>query len=176
MDIVGVAGIAAEAELLSAVATLLRRLGLGPDVVAIRVSSRKVLHALLEAASVPAASFAPACVILDKSEKLPRGDVVAELASLGIPETAADSLLSGMALRSVGELEGLLGEGHGAVADMRLLWRTAEAAGFAPYLEFDASVVRGLAYYTGLVFEVNDRAGALRCVRCMHPFFFPFKF
>lgn len=68
MDVVGVAGVAAEAELLAAVTTLFSRLGLAPTDVAVKVSSRKVLAALLAAAGVPDASFAPVCVVVDKME------------------------------------------------------------------------------------------------------------
>ncbi|GJP59423.1 hypothetical protein CLOP_g12017 [Closterium sp. NIES-67] len=52
--------------------------------------------------------------------------------------------------------------GSAAVGDLERLFVLAEAHGFADWLEFDASVVRGLAYYTGTVFEAFDRAGELR--------------
>jgi len=44
------------------------------------------------------------------------------------------------------------------------LWTLAEAYGFADWIIFDASVVRGLAYYTGIVFEGFDRAGKFRAI------------
>lgn len=54
-----------------------------------------------------------------------------------------------LALSSVEELEGLLGGDNVAVADLRRLFELAAAYGYADWLVFDASVVRGLAYYTG---------------------------
>ena len=69
-----------------------------------------------------------------------------------------------LAVREVGELEGLLGADNEAVKDLKRLFGLAEAYGYADYLVFDASVVRGLAYYTGVVFEGFDREGNLRAI------------
>lgn len=59
--------------------------------------------------------------------------------------------LQALSLRSVEELEAVLGGDSqcGAVADLRQLFDLAAAYGYADWLVFDASVVRGLAYYTG---------------------------
>lgn len=164
MDIVGVDGVAAEAELLSAITTFFARVGLTPADVGIRVSSRKVLAALLQAAGVPAESFAPVCVCVDKMEKVPREQVMSELSALGVPAAASEALMSAMDLKSIDQLEALLGPQAEAVQDMRALWELAQAYGYADWLVFDACVVRGLSYYTGVVFEAFDRAATLRCV------------
>ena len=128
MDVVGVPGVAAEAELLAAITTFFKRVGLGAADVGIKVSSRKVLQAVLAQAGVDAASFAPVCVVVDKMEKLPREQVLAELAALGVSASACDALTAAMALRTVDELEALLGPDAEAVADMRTLWALAEGA------------------------------------------------
>lgn len=49
----------------------------------------------------------------------------------------------------------ILGGAGEAVADLKLLFSLAENFGFSDWIQFDASVVRGLAYYTGIVFEVR---------------------
>lgn len=72
MDIVGVGGVEAEAELLAAIVMFLERVGLGPQDVGIKVSSRKVLQAVLSRFGVLPESFARVCVIVDKMDKLPR--------------------------------------------------------------------------------------------------------
>ena len=160
MDIVGVEGVEAEAELLAAITTFFARLGITSDDVGIKVSSRKVLQAVLARYDVPEESFAPVCVVVDKIEKLPREKVVEELAALGVDEGAIDGILAAMELRSVDALEALLGEDSDAVSDLKTLFSHAEAYGYADWLVFDASVVRGLSYYTGVVFEGFDRAGS----------------
>jgi histidyl-tRNA synthetase len=131
------------------------------------------------------------CVVVDKMEKLPREAVVAQLGDLGVPATAVDGILNALSLRSLDDLAALLGEGDasgdaatangassgggdaatangsggtGALSDLRRLWELAQGYGYADWLVFDASVVRGLAYYTGVVFEGFDRAGALRAI------------
>jgi histidyl-tRNA synthetase len=164
MDIVGVEGVEAEAELLAAITTFFARLGITSNDVGIKVSSRKVLQAVLERFGVPPENFAPVCVVVDKIEKLPREKIVEELASLGVESSAIDGILSAMELKTVEDLETLLGADADAVRDLRTLFSYAEAYGYADWLVFDASVVRGLSYYTGVVFEGFDRAGELRAI------------
>ena len=124
MDIVGVEGVEAEAELLAAITTFFARLGVTSEDVGIKVSSRKVLQAVLARFDVPEESFAPVCVVVDKIEKLPREKVVEELAALGVDEGAIDGILAAMELRSVGDLEALLGEDSDAVSDLAPSSRT----------------------------------------------------
>ena len=69
-----------------------------------------------------------------------------------------------MELKTVEDLETLLGADADAVKDLRTLFSYAESYGYADWLVFDASVVRGLSYYTGVVFEGFDRAGELRAI------------
>ncbi|PSC70770.1 histidine-tRNA cytoplasmic isoform B [Micractinium conductrix] len=166
MDIIGVPGVEAEAELLAAIVAFFSRLGLGPADVGLKVSSRKVLQAVLARYGVAEASFGPVCVVVDKMEKIPREKVVEELEKLGVAADAIDGILQALSLRSVEELEAVLGGDSqcGAVADLRQLFDLAAAYGYADWLVFDASVVRGLAYYTGVVFEGFDRAGTLRAI------------
>ena len=153
MDIVGVEGVEAEAELLAAITDFFTRLGITAADVGIKVSSRKVLQAVLERFDVPEESFAPVCVVVDKIEKLPREKIVEELAELNVDQAAIDGILDAMAMRSIDQLEQLLGADSPAVADLKLLFSHAEAYGYHDWLVFDASVVRGLSYYTGVVFE-----------------------
>ncbi|CAK7343154.1 unnamed protein product [Dovyalis caffra] len=58
----------------------------------------------------------------------------------------------------------ILGGSGEAVADLKQLFSLAEKFGYSEWIQFDASVVRGLAYYTGIVFEGFDRAGKLRAI------------
>jgi len=165
MDIVGVTGVTAEAELLAAITTFFGRLGLGSGDVGIKISSRKVLQAVLtETLGVPMEHFAAVCVLVDKLEKLPREAIEKDLAELGLQGSLVDSIIETLSLRSIDDLAGILGEDHEAVQDLRGLFALAEAYGFADWLQFDASVVRGLAYYTGTVFEAFDRGATLRAI------------
>ena len=164
MDIVGVEGVEAEAELLAAITTFFARLGITSDDVGLKISSRKVLQAVLARFDVSEENFAPVCVVVDKIDKLPREKVVEELEALGVDASAIDGILAAMELRSIEDLEALLSADADAVAELRRLFSLADAYGYADWLVFDASVVRGLSYYTGVVFEGFDRAGELRAI------------
>ena len=69
------AGVEAEAELLAAIVTFFQRLGISAADVGLKVSSRKVLQAVLERYGVEGAAFGPVCVVVDKMEKIPREKV-----------------------------------------------------------------------------------------------------
>jgi len=165
MDIFGVEDVAAEVELLAAVATFFGRLGLASEDVGIRVSSRGVLHAVLtEKLGVPDEHFAAVCVLVDKLEKMPREAIEKDLAALGLDGALVDEIVATLSLRSLDDLADVLGPEHGVVAELRRLFELADAYGIADWLVFDASVVRGLAYYTGVVFEAFDRGATLRAI------------
>jgi len=164
MDIVGVPGVEAEAELLAAITTFFARVGLTSEDVGIKVNSRKLLQEVFQSCGVSEETFGAACVVVDKIDKMPREKVEEELTALGIESGAVDSILSLMSGSSIEDLAARLGEDCEAVAELRRLFALAEGYGYSDWLQFDFSVVRGLAYYTGTVFEAFDRAGKLRAI------------
>jgi len=163
-DIFGVEGVEAEAELLAVVTTFFTRIGLSAADVGIKISSRKVLQSVLERLGVTGDRFAAVCVLVDKLDKLPREAIEDDLAALDLGPEVVDELIATLSLKSIDEFAGVIGEDHEAVQELRALWSLAEAYGCADWLVFDASIVRGLAYYTGTVFEAFDRGATLRAV------------
>ncbi|XP_066308280.1 histidine--tRNA ligase, chloroplastic/mitochondrial-like [Miscanthus floridulus] len=164
MDIFGVPKVRAEAELLHAIVLLFQRLGITSSDVGIRVSSRKVLQAVLTMYSIPEHLFTEVCVIVDKLGKMTREEIEKELISTGLSSEAVQGIIDVLSLKSLSKLEEVLGSGVEAVADLKKLFSFAEQYGYADWICFDASVVRGLAYYTGIVFEAFDREGKLRAI------------
>lgn len=71
-----------------------------------------------------------------------------QLAALGVGQEAATRVLAVMACGSLEELQQALGPSE-AVDELQMLFQLAEGYGYGAWLEYDASVVRGLAYYTG---------------------------
>jgi histidyl-tRNA synthetase len=140
------------------------QVGLTSADVGIKVNNRKVLQAVLEKYDTPEELFAPVCVVVDKLEKLPREKIEEELLKLGVSQEAMDGLLSSLSLTSLDALQEVLGEENAALAELQTLFQLAEAYGYADWLVFDASVVRGLAYYTGTVFEAFDKEGVLGAI------------
>ncbi|ESL10528.1 histidyl-tRNA synthetase [Trypanosoma rangeli SC58] len=164
MDIVGVKSVAAEVELVSAACFAMQSLGLSSKDVGIKVNSRRVLQTVLERAGVTPDKFAPACVIVDKMEKIPREEAEAQLIELGLEPTVVDAITTTLSLKSVDEIAQRIGEEHEAVKELRQFFEQMEAYGYGDWVLFDASVVRGLAYYTGIVFEGFDREGKFRAL------------
>jgi len=164
MDIFGLEGPSAEAELLAAVTTFLGRLGLSAADVGIKVSSRKVLQGVLESLGITEDRFVPVCVLVDKLDKLPRDVIEGDLAELGLDSSVIDRIVETMSLKSLDDLAEVLGAEHEAVRELRELFSLAQDYGYDQWLQFDASIVRGLAYYTGIVFEAFDREATLRAI------------
>jgi histidyl-tRNA synthetase len=150
-DILGEAGLGAEADLLAVLVLGLEKLGLTADDVVLRLSDRQFWTAFLEGKGMPAEKHYEVFQIIDKLDREPCEKAQEKLGTLAgeifdIIEGRTDVLATpaGDRLR---ELKGAL-----------------EAMGLGAYLKIDLSIVRGLAYYTGIVFEVHDRAGVYRAV------------
>lgn len=164
MDIIGVKSSTAEAELICAICTTLEKLGLTAADVGIKVSSRKILQTVVQSVGVPPERFTEVCIIVDKLDKLSREEVVAQLAQLGLGEEVIDVITTTLSLKSIDAIAARIGEEHEAVRELRTFFSCVQGYGYADWVVFDASVVRGLAYYTGIVFEGFDRAGQFRAI------------
>lgn len=173
MDIVGPADkgtITSEVELLAAIVSFFKRVGVTSDVVGIKINSRKVLEHVLISCGVSKSQFEPVCVVVDKLDKIGPEGVTEELAGLQVGPELAKKILEVLQTESVEDMEklveGLGGEGNEteAIAELKQVFALGEAYGFKDWLVFDASVVRGLAYYTGIVWECFDRRKILRAI------------
>ncbi|GFP80809.1 histidine--tRNA ligase [Phtheirospermum japonicum] len=166
MDIIGVPTVTgkAEAELIYSIVTFFKRIGITSSDVGFKISSRKVLQEVLRRYSIPENLFGRVCVIIDKLEKIPIDDIKKELRSAELSEEAVEELLQILSVKSLAKLEEKLGDSVDALADLKQLFSLAEKYGYSDWIQFDASIVRGLAYYTGVVFEGFDREGKLRAI------------
>ncbi|KAB2097087.1 hypothetical protein ES319_A01G147800v1 [Gossypium barbadense] len=149
MDILGLPEVTAEAELISSIVAFFKRIGITESDVGFKVSSRKVLQEVLRCYSVPENLFGKVCIIIDKIEKIPIDEIKRELNATGLSEEAIEELLQVLSIKSLTKLEEILGGAGEAVADLKELFSLSEKFGYSEWIQFDASVVRGLAYYTG---------------------------
>ena len=163
MDVFGVAEVTAEAELLAAASALFEEAGLGADDLDVRVSNRRLLQGLLRAGGVSEDLFGPVCVQLDKLEKVPREAVEEELGRLGVDAEVVARALEFASCATLEEARALGGDEQG-LAEIERLFELAAAYGYDGRLRFDPSLVRGLAYYTGIVFEAFPARGGLRAL------------
>ena len=145
-DIVGERGPVAEAELISTLCLGLSMLGLGPKDVVVKISDRGWWDGFLAGQGVQEERKAEVLRVLDKLEGASADEWRKKLGGLAEPITKAlDS-------------KTVLSEG------LEQIRQEVASLGYADWCEVDLRVVRGLAYYTGIVFEVHDRAGKLRAV------------
>lgn len=162
MDIVGMPTVNCEAELLAGMVHFFESIGITSKDVGIKINSRKVLGCVLEDSGVPKEHFEKVCVLVDKLDKIGGEEVVKMLVNdLSLPQATAESIVEATTERNWEALAKYSKEG---VDDLRQLFALAEGYGYSDWLIFDASVVRGLAYYTGIVFEAFDRKGELRAI------------
>ncbi|PIA29163.1 hypothetical protein AQUCO_06200030v1 [Aquilegia coerulea] len=125
---------------------------------------KQLLQEVLQRYSVPEDLFSKVCVIIDKMEKIPMDEIKRELKLVGVSEDAIEQLLQVLTIKSLSELEEILGPSGDAVSDLKSLFLLADKFGYSDWIQFDASIVRGLAYYTGIVFEGFDRERKLRAI------------
>ena len=163
-DIVGEESVLAETEVLGAACDALRRMGLSNADFRVHVSNRALLSELLAASGIPADLHAQVFLALDKRGKMPDEEIAAMLRDGGVDEAGVKATFAIMDLKTLDEAEKLAGAGSPAVAQLRELFRLAEIAGFAECLMFDISVIRGLSYYTGIVFECFDTQREFRAI------------
>ncbi|MFQ5491015.1 MAG: histidine--tRNA ligase [Phycisphaerae bacterium] len=170
IDILGEPGVIADAECIFVVIDLFRELGLSPEQVRVRINSRALVSAILEAAGFEHAVLPRIYPVLDKRDKLPE-ERFAKL----VNEVAADArqratlMTLGQAKGSAGleSIRPLLSDSPtGLEQHERLvhLFEILGQMGVADFCEFDMSVVRGLAYYTGVVFEAFGKGGLQRAI------------
>jgi len=118
----------------------------------------------METMGVPPALFTRACVVVDKLDKIGKDAVRDQLVELGVDLDVSDQLFTVLDVGDLPSLRAILGDASPAVEELEQLFGYAEAYGISEWVELDLSVVRGLAYYTGVVFEGFDRAGELRAI------------
>ncbi len=145
-DIVGEKSPMAEAELIGVLCLGLSLLGLGPKDVVVKVSDRSWWDTFLEKQGVGETERPNVLRTLDRLES---ATAEQRREKLGALAEAVEAVWEGKSADSE------------AVVQVR---KGVEALGYGDWCETDYRVVRGLAYYTGVVFEVHDRAGKLRAV------------
>jgi len=168
VDIVGEAGVGADAEILAVAIDALRALGLNAGDFRARVSDRRLLSALLVAIGVSEDKLMSAFTIVDKMERAdPAKSLDRFQVECGMDGGTAQELLSLIGSGGLEEVTRLHGDDPAIgeiLAKFQEYRAILEGLGLGDYLEFDLKIVRGLAYYTGIVFELFDRRGEFRAI------------
>jgi histidyl-tRNA synthetase len=168
LDIVGEEDAAADAELLAAAIDMLRAFGLTEHDFVARVSDRRLLRALLLHAGVPEDRLILVYNIVDKLERDPREVIAGRLRKEAeMPDDAIERTLDIFRHTDFDAVRAAYGQTEGVgpeIERMGEIFGQLRAMGLMDYVRFDLSIVRGLAYYTGIVFELFDARGELRAI------------
>ena len=164
VDIWGTTEISADAELISVLVTFFEGIGLTAKDIVIRVSSRKVLEEVLGSLDMEGDIFDQTCIIVDKMDKLSSDVIEGQLSDLGHDSKVVTTIQAVLGIKAMNSLQEALKDGSVAVSELNLLFDAIDSYGISEWVEFDASIVRGLAYYTGAVFEAHDRTGEFRAI------------
>ena len=164
VDIWGTTEISADAELISVIVTFFEEMGLTSDDIVIRISSRKVLEEVLGSLGVEGDLFTKTCVIVDKMDKLSSEIIEEQLSELGHSSDVINKIQTILGIKDMDNLRSSLEDSSSAILELDTLFDLIDAYGMSEWVQFDASIVRGLAYYTGSVFEAHDREGKFRAI------------
>jgi histidyl-tRNA synthetase len=135
-----------------------------------RVSDRILFSAILRASNVPEAQLDSVFVLVDRMEREPKEQLVEKLQNddaIDLSKEQIDSILGVLDVSGVDEIERAFPRDEPVLdrtAELRRYLSVLEDLGFAEFVEVDLKIVRGLAYYTGIVFEIFDRVGELRAI------------
>ncbi len=175
-DILGEPGPAAEIELIALLIHSFTSFGLGAADFAVRLSDRDLWLFYLRGMGLDEEACAGVLSVIDKMGREPEEKTLEKLEPY-FGEARADFMGKIASLRDLKSLEdmrefllahttdGALREGiEQRLAQWRTLLSGLEAMGLGEFIRIDLGIVRGLAYYTGFVFEAFDRAGELRAL------------
>jgi len=148
-DILGDASTGSDAELIALAVDVMLAFGVNAEDFAVRLSNRQIWTQYLTEKAVPEEHAGTFLQIIDKIERAKPEDTAEKLSNIGLNHEDVRAFMAAA------------DENHPAFAALRA---DLEARGLWKYVRIDASIVRGLAYYTGTVFEVFDLKHGLRAV------------
>jgi histidyl-tRNA synthetase len=167
IDIIGQDSVLADAEVIFTTVDYLRQAGLTQRDIRVRISSRKLLSSALRKIGIPENQLDPLYTLLDKYRKIPTDTFEKTLIEQVKDSEITNKIMKFMATDAMVSLPEVIGnnsEVDEAVQELAYLEELLEKMGVWHYCDFDPSIVRGLAYYTGIVFEVHELAGELRAI------------
>ena len=154
-DIIGQHEVVAEAEILMLLISACESMGLSTNDFRVFINDRRILNAILSQINVPQVLHSEVMVIMDKRDKIPPEALLKMLEEMKMTTKQVGQLNEYLSKSDLEELRENLKNTEG-IEELQHLMKLMETAGYKNYLQFDISIVRGLSYYTGAVFEVNS--------------------
>ncbi len=163
VDVIGDGSAAADAEVIAAAVGLFRELGLESKHLTVRLSNRDLVSEMLRASGVGEASVPAALTLLDRRDRMPPEVFESSCAEIGLDPIAfirgldevQKQMNEALAALENGRANPPIDRSSPATAGLVALLAELAARDILKWCEFDFSIVRGLAYYTGTVFEIT---------------------
>ena len=154
IDLIGVEGVAADAELIAVAATFFRNVGLRPDQVQILVNNRRLMEMELYRIGI-SVELRPAILrLIDRIDKQPAEVWDENVLRLGLTSMQLDQLKTLLLNQDLWQQS----------EELQALFKQLEALEVVEFVSYDPKIIRGLDYYTGTVFEAHDTTGEFRAI------------
>ncbi|MFO0827178.1 MAG: histidine--tRNA ligase [Phycisphaerales bacterium] len=169
VDLIGVGGAEADVDVIGTAVLALERLGLTAKDVQVRVSHRDAVANILKRLGVRDDALAAAFELLDRRDKLDAAEFAKRATALGLDDAARAGFdrVAKTALPLSSDVQALASAVNVPLSDVESLAALRDrlqATGLAEWCSWDLGIVRGLAYYTGMVFEIHEISGAERAI------------
>ena len=149
VDLLGIDKPFADAEVLATAIRALADLGLTHEDIVVLISHRDVVAKMLQESGVQEDKMQIALTLLDKREKMAPEVFLEKISENGLDASSFDKFDRASSIDN---------------EDLTTLQEELDAWGIAEWCTFDFNIVRGLAYYTGIVFEIHERSGSERAI------------
>jgi histidyl-tRNA synthetase len=147
IDMVGADSPEMDAELVAVCATFFRKVGLSPEQIVILVNSRRLMEAALLEIGIPAEQHVPVFRLIDRKDKMKADAWVEYAAEIGLSQGQLSSLENLLTQTELWERS----------EELKRFFAALDAFEVREYVQFEPQIVRGLDYYTGIIFEGRDR-------------------
>ena len=154
IDLIGVDSPEADAELVAVAATLFRNVGLTPAMIRIKVNNRRLAEKQLQNIGIQGDLLPKTFRLIDRQDRMTPEAWKSYALESGLSEDQLSGLVKVLEDR----------EAWKSSPEMVLYFKAAEALGVEEYLDYDPTVIRGLDYYTGMVYEARDVKGNHRSI------------
>jgi len=154
IDLIGIESAEADAELLAICATFLKNTGITPDQVKIIVNHRELIDGELGKLGIDAELKKKVFRLIDRQDKMSTEKWNATALEIGLSQAQLDGIISMLAQKDLWKKS----------SSLCRVFEILETMGLREYVDYDPKIIRGLDYYTGIVFEAWDVGGDGRAV------------
>jgi histidyl-tRNA synthetase len=163
VDIIGEQSEIADLEIISVAIEALVKLGLTERDFVVKINNRDFVSSCFGSLGIDEERERALYKIIDNARKQPGEQTEVSLGTLALEDRKRRGIDEYMGLRTVADLEATSMGGQGRDSLLRL-FSLVEASGLSDFCQFDPFIVRGLDYYTGIVFEIFDRSERMRAI------------